>query len=69
MSNTAGLMSATFHRSLDGTRTMNYGFWSTLDHFDRLLIEERFAPVRDYWRELAENEFHVYEVTGVFEGV
>lgn len=61
------LLCVNFHRSLDGTRTMNYGFWSTLEHFDRLLTEERFAPVRDYWRGLAENEFHVYEVVGVFE--
>lgn len=61
------LLCVNFHRSLDGTRTMNYGFWSTLDRFDRLLIEERFAPVRDYWRGLAENEFHVYEVASVFE--
>lgn len=61
------LLCVNFHRSLDGTRTMNYGFWSTLDRFDRLLTEERFAPVRDYWRGLAENEFHVYEVASVFE--
>ncbi|MBD1852165.1 antibiotic biosynthesis monooxygenase [Leptolyngbya sp. FACHB-711] len=61
------LLCVNFHRSLDGTRTMNYGFWSTLEHFNRLLSEERFAPVRDYWRGLAENEFHVYEIASVFE--
>ncbi|MBF2008373.1 MAG: antibiotic biosynthesis monooxygenase [Chlorogloeopsis fritschii C42_A2020_084] len=61
------LLCVNFHRSLDGTRTMNYGFWNTLEHFDKLLTEERFAPVRDYWRGLAENEFHVYEVVSVFE--
>lgn len=62
------LLCVNFHRSLDGTRTMNYGFWSTLDHFDRLLTEDRFTPVRDYWRGLAENEFHVYQVASVFDG-
>jgi hypothetical protein len=61
------LLCVNFHRSLDGTRTMNYGFWNTLEHFDKLLTEERFAPVRDYWRGLAENEFHVYEIVSVFE--
>jgi Antibiotic biosynthesis monooxygenase len=63
------LLCVNFHRSLDETRTMNYGFWSTLEHFDKLLTEERFAPVRDYWRGLAENEFHIYDVVSVFEGV
>jgi Antibiotic biosynthesis monooxygenase len=62
------LLCVNFHRSLDETRTMNYGFWSTLEHFDKLLTEERFAPVRDYWRGLAENEFHLYEIVSVFEG-
>ncbi|MBD2256038.1 antibiotic biosynthesis monooxygenase [Pseudanabaena sp. FACHB-2040] len=61
------LLSVNFHRSLDGTRTMNYGFWSNFDRFDLLLKEERFKPVRDYWQGLAENEFHLYEVAGVFE--
>jgi hypothetical protein len=61
------LLCVNFHRSLDETRTMNYGFWSTLEHFDKLLTEERFAPVRDYWRGLAENEFHIYEVVSIFE--
>lgn len=61
------LLCVNFHRSLDGTRTMNYGFWNTLEHFDKLLTEERFAPVRDYWRGLAENEFHVYKIVSVFD--
>lgn len=56
------LISANFHRSLDGTRTMNYGLWSTLANFELLLKEPKYAPVQDYWRGLAENEFHLYEV-------
>lgn len=62
------LLCVNFHRSLDGTRTMNYGFWSTLEQFGLLLSEDKFAPVRDYWRGLADNEFHVYEIVNVFEG-
>jgi hypothetical protein len=46
---------------------MNYGFWSTLERFGLFLSEDRFAPVRHYWRGLAENEFHLYEVVSVFE--
>jgi hypothetical protein len=32
------LLCVNFHRSLDGTRTMNYGFWNTLERFDLLYI-------------------------------
>jgi hypothetical protein len=45
--------SGSVNRSLDRERVMCY--------------LQRFAPVRDYWRGLAENEFHVYEVVSVFE--
>jgi len=56
------LVSANFHRSLDATRTSNYGQWRTLDNFDSLLKEPKYASVREYWQGLAENEFHLYEV-------
>ncbi len=56
------LISANFHRSLDGTRTANYGQWRSLDNFDALLKESKYKPVREYWQDLAENEFNLYEV-------
>lgn len=56
------LISANFHRSLDGTRTVNYGQWRALDNFDALLKEPKYESVREYWKDLAENEFHLYEV-------
>ena len=57
------LISANFHRSLDGTRTANnYGQWRSLDNFDALLIEFKYESVREYWQDLAENEFNLYEV-------
>ncbi|GAP98041.1 antibiotic biosynthesis monooxygenase family protein [Leptolyngbya sp. NIES-2104] len=56
------LISANFHRSLDGTRTANYGQWRSLDHFDALLKEAKYESVREYWQGLAENEFNLYEV-------
>lgn len=56
------LISANFHRSLDGTRTANYGQWRSLDNFDALLKEPKYEPVREYWKDLAENEFNLYEV-------
>jgi quinol monooxygenase YgiN len=56
------LISANFHRSLDGTRTANYGQWRSLDNFEDLLKEPKYESVREYWKGLAENEFHLYEV-------
>ena len=56
------LLSANFHRSLDGTRTVNYGQWRTLENFDLLLKEPKYKPLNEYWQGLAENEFHLYEV-------
>lgn len=56
------LISANFHRSLDGTRTANYGQWRSLDNFEALLKEPKYESVREYWKGLAENEFHFYEV-------
>ncbi len=56
------LISANFHRSLDGTRTVNYGQWRSLDNFEALLKEPKYKSVREYWQGLAENEFHLYEV-------
>jgi quinol monooxygenase YgiN len=59
------LLSASFHRSLDGTRTANYGQWSRLDNFGEFLENPLYAPVRNYWKELAQNDYHLYEVVYV----
>lgn len=56
------LMSANFHRSLDGTRTVNYGQWRSLDNFEELLKDPKYKPLSEYWQGLAENAFHLYEV-------
>lgn len=56
------LISANFHRALDGTRTINYGQWRSLENFEVLLKEPKYTPLSEYWRGLAENEFHLYEV-------
>ncbi len=56
------LISANFHRSLDGTRTANYGQWHSLDNFEELLKDPKYKPLSEYWQGLAENEFHLYEV-------
>lgn len=57
-----GLLSANFHRSLDGVHTVNYGQWSSFADFDQLLKDPKYKPLSEYWQGIAENEFHLYEV-------
>lgn len=60
-----GLISATFHRSLDGTRMFNYGQWESLEAFEAILFQPGFDPDKPYWENLARNEFHLYNVVFV----
>lgn len=65
MSNSPGLISATFHRSLDGTRLFNYGQWESKAAFEAILNQPGFNPDKPYWDGLARNEFHLYTVAHV----
>ena len=60
MSNSAGLISATFHRSLDGTRMFNYGQWKSKEAFEAILKQREFNLDKPYWEDLARNELHLY---------
>lgn len=63
-----GLLSATFHRSLDGTRMFNYGQWKSQEAFETFLKQPPdpgFDPDRPYWEGLARNEFHLYNAVHV----
>lgn len=64
---TDGLISATFHRSLDGTRMFNYGQWTNQDAFDALSKRSGFSKEAPYWAGLAKNEFFLYDVVAVVE--
>jgi quinol monooxygenase YgiN len=57
-----GLLSANFHRSLDGVHNVNYGQWRSFADFEELLKDPKYKPLSEYWQGLAENEFHLYEV-------
>ena len=58
-----GLLSATFHRSLDGTRAFNYGQWESEAAFQLILTQPGFNPNQSsYWEGVARNEFHLYDV-------
>jgi len=60
-----GLISATFHRSLDGTRMFNYGQWENEAAFANLEKQPGFSKAAPYWEGLARNEFHLYNVVHV----
>ena len=57
-----GLVSANFHRSLDGTRVINYGQWSDKEAIENLKKQPGFGSQSPYWERIAENEHHLYEL-------
>ena len=57
-----GLISATFHRSLDGTRVINYGHWENQEAIEELVKKPGFSKEKPYWDGVADNEYHLYEV-------
>ena len=57
-----GLISATFHRSLDGLRVINYGQWANKEAIEELVKQPGFSKDKPYWEGLADNEYHLYEV-------
>ena len=57
-----GLISATFHRSLDGTRVINYGQWQDQKAIEELTKQPGFGKEKPYWDGVADNEYHLYEV-------
>lgn len=57
-----GLLSATFHRSFDGTRVFNYGQWESLEAFNTILKQPGFNPDQPYWEGIARNEFYLHHV-------
>ena len=57
-----GLISANFHRSLDGTRVINYGQWQDRETIENLKKQPGLGRNSKYWSGVAENEHHLYEV-------
>jgi quinol monooxygenase YgiN len=60
-----GLISATFHRSLDGTRVINYGQWKNQEAIAELVQKPGFSKAAPYWEGIADNEYHLYQVVKV----
>lgn len=62
MRHVPGFISASFHKSADGTRVVNYAQWRRAKDFDAMLqnpkAREHMKPIQD----LATNDAHIYTV-------
>lgn len=63
-----GYVSANIHKSLDGTRVVNYAQWESREDFEAMLRNPEAAPHMREAAEIAEKfEPHLYEVSFVDE--
>lgn len=68
MNGLPGYVSANIHRSLDGTRVVNYAQWRSREDFEAMLENPEAAPHMQEAAELAEKyEPYLYEVSFVDE--
>ena len=58
-----GLVSANIHRSLDGTRVVNYAQWRSRADFEAMLRHPAALPHMQAAAALAQVESHLYEVS------
>ena len=57
-----GLLTATFHKSHDGGKVINYGQWANQEAINTLKQQPGFSTATaPYWHEVAVNEHHLYE--------
>ncbi|MFC3454768.1 hypothetical protein [Amycolatopsis speibonae] len=62
---TPGLTAIDFHRSLDGTRVVNFGLWTTFDSFDSLLDKDGFENEAPYWTGVADFQPDFFDIATV----
>ena len=60
--NVPGFVSASIHKSADGTRVANYAQWRTVEEFEAMLRDPRAAEHMKPIREIATNDANLYEV-------
>lgn len=69
MNRVPGFVSANIHKSLDGTRVVNYAQWSSREDFEAMLENAEAAlHMREAARIAVEFEPHLYEVVFVDQG-
>ena len=60
--NVPGFVSASIHKSADGTRVANYAQWRRAEDFEAMLRDPRAAEHMKPIREIATNDANLYEV-------
>ena len=61
-----GFVSASFHKSTDGSRVANYAQWRKAEDFEAMLRDPRAAVHMKPILEIATNDAHLYEVVESF---
>lgn len=62
-----GFISANFHRSLDGTRVVNYAQWRSRDDLETMLRHPDARPHLEAASAIATAEPHLYDVVHIDE--
>jgi quinol monooxygenase YgiN len=67
MAQQPGFVSANFHKSLDGTRVVNYAQWKNKQAFEAMLTDPAARPHMEAAAKLATYDVHLYEVWSTHE--
>ena len=62
MRHISGFVSASIHKSADGTRVANYAQWRRTEDFEAMLRDPRAAEHMKPIRDIATYDAHLYEV-------
>lgn len=63
-----GFVSASIHKSLDGTKVVNYAQWETKDGFDLMMSNPQVRARMGSAMQLGRPEPHFYTVEGTVKG-
>ena len=66
MRHVPGFISASLHRSLDGTKVTMYAQWRSLEHYQAMRQNTAAAPFLEQARAIAKFDPGMYEVTETF---
>jgi len=67
MKGVKGFVSANIHKSLDGTRVVNYAQWKKRENFEEMRNNPQALAHMKPIMEIAKADFHLYEVVDSFE--
>jgi quinol monooxygenase YgiN len=63
-----GFISASFHKSADGVRVVNYAQWQSREHWEVIFKDPEALKHVEESQRLAKADYHVYEVYSTHQG-